>query len=387
MHNIDFLDIPSKLNYPPVLRGNMSTAHSNAISQFLTTYSGGYIERKSIVHILNCISYMYVSGDTLPADWDIQNPCEGFINITDEELLMQTLGDLYIESEKSLDWRSADSQIEIQQIVDAVPSRPPVAEAESLSPVKATTNYVTTEVTKISDKSDLYIQSPLVPQFDIKTPWKYGYVDGQLYTIYTSLPLIPKKQTEVSATTNIDMMSTSDLKKLFPSNFIQTRASVMYEEHEGMTLDPVIGLIIPIEGFTETEVADNIIKYPHLYKLLKQVDGELKSFYSTIEIDGELHKVTDIWDTLPESKVIPYNKDFIKEYVVRRYLLERDVKHVEHRYKMYGTLDPFLTLFTTIDDYIHMGYNDPVELARSCVKARVSYKQSRNPVLRRLSDE
>ena len=403
MPNIDFTQLPNKLPYPPTLRGSMSTAHANAITQFLETYTGSYMQRKSIVHTLNCISYMYISGDTFPVTWDIKRPCENIVDV-DDDVLAEALEKLFIQSEKVLDWRTADAQIsEAEENYTSPTTDTP--EVKIVVPKQAPVNIVTssndakTQVTvssygnalppvqgRASDKSDLYIQTPTVPQFDVKSPWKFGYVDGQMYTIYASLPIIPTKQNEISATTNVDMMSSSDLRRLFPTNMIQTRASIMYEPCEGMTLDPVVGLIIPIEGFTEAEIADNIIKYPHLFRLLREVDGELKSFYSTIEIDGELHKVTEIWESLPESKIIPYNKDFVKEYVVRRYLLERDLKHILHRHKLYGTLDPFLTLFTTIDDYIHMGYTDPEELARCCVRARVSYKRSRNPVLRRLSN-
>ena len=49
---------------------------------------------------------------------------------------------------------------------------------------------------------------------------------------------------------------------------------------------------------------------------------------------------------------------------------------------MYGTLDPFLTLFTCPEEYEHMGYTDVYQIARNCVESRVSYKQSRDPVLR-----
>lgn len=383
LHNIDFTQLPNKLNYPPTLRGHMSTAHANAISQFLKTYTGSYSQRKYIVHVLNCISYMYVSGDSFPPTWDVTSPCSTFTDVADEDILHDVLGALYIESEKSLDWRSADEYIHTSEASDTVSIQPNLVPTITYS---TPTSVSVSASTEVSDKSDLYIQSPLVPQFDVKTPWKFGYVDGQLYTIYTSLPIIPTKQNEISITTDVSKMSTGDLRKLFPNNFIQTRAAIMYESCDGITLDPMIGLILPIEGFTETEVADNIVRYPHLFRLMKQVGNELKSFYSSIEIDGELHKITDIWNDLPESKIIPYNKDFVKEYVVRRYLLERDLKHVDHRYKLYGSLDPFLTLFTTIDDYIHMGYSDPIELARCCVNARVNYKRSRNPVLRRLSN-
>jgi hypothetical protein len=119
-----------------------------------------------------------------------------------------------------------------------------------------------------------------------------------------------------------------------------------------------------------------------LYKLTKIVDGTLQNFVSTIELDGKLHKVSEIWSSLPESSIIPYVVDFVKEYVIRRYLLERDILGMKHNYPMFGTLEPFLTLFTTPEDYQTFKYFDPIELARACVKSRVSYKRSRNPILR-----
>ena len=181
-------------------------------------------------------------------------------------------------------------------------------------------------------------------------------------------------------------MTDSELLNLFPTEFIRTRAECMYEEHPGIKCDSQLGLILPIKGYTEKQLRDNIIKYPHIFKLMKCVEGSFESFYSTIEIDGQLHKISEVWKNLPESKSIPYTKEFVKEYVVRRYLLERDIKHIDHKYKIFGSLDPFLTLFAPADFYVFAGYKKPVELAKSCVIARVNYKQSRNPVLRRLAD-
>ena len=83
---------------------------------------------------------------------------------------------------------------------------------------------------------------------------------------------------------------------------------------------------------------------------------------------------------------IPYNREFVKEYVVRRYLLERDIYHIHHVYPMFGRLDPFLTLFMPYEEYKKNGYNNSVDIAKQCVKSRVSYKTSRNPVLRRLEN-
>ena len=212
-------------------------------------------------------------------------------------------------------------------------------------------------------------------------------VSGRSYTIYPSIPKIPTKQNEISVTTEVSMIQDADLRRLYPNVLIRTRAACMYDQVPGIKLDPVLGLILPIAGYTEEQLVDNLVKYPHLFKLMKEVDGTLKSFYSTIEIDGTLKKVSDVWNDFPESKVIPYTKDFVKEYVVRRYLLERDIDGVEHRYKLYGTLDPYLTLFAPVENYLNLGYTDIIGIARACVNARVSYKRSRNPVLRRLADE
>lgn len=385
MYNVDFLQLPHTLKYPPTLKSTMSTAHANAISQFLSDYTGSYIQRKNIVHILNCISYMYLTGDSIPTSWNIDDPLHTYVDVQDDDTLSQVLSDLYIAGEKSLDWKEADAYIKSSVEPSESTAAPPTPSIKT-----STCNTTTSTVTcndALTDKSDLYIQSPLVPQFDVKTPWKAKIIDGTTYVVYTSLPLIPTRQNEISATTDVNLMSDQDLLKLYPNNLIQTRASIMYDKVYGCMYDIKLGVIFPIEGFTEEQVVDNIIKYPHLFRLLKQVDGELKSFYSSIEIDGQLHKISDIWYDLPVSKCVPYNKDYIKEYVVRRYLLEQDIKHVEHRYKMYGSLEPYLTLFMPTVDYIHMGYTDIVGLAKSCVKARVSYKQSRNPVLRRISDE
>lgn len=112
------------------------------------------------------------------------------------------------------------------------------------------------------------------------------------------------------------------------------------------------------------------------------VNGEIESFYSTIEINGEIHNILDIWDSLPDAKRMPKSSEYIKEYVARRYLLERDIKHIDHKYKMYGSLDPFLTLFTTSDMYKDFGYTDSLEIAKCCVRSRVNYKQTRNPIIR-----
>ena len=103
-----------------------------------------------------------------------------------------------------------------------------------------------------------------------------------------------------------------------------------------------------------------------------------------IEIDGQLVKVTQqLWDELPELSCLPPNRAFQQEYVVRKYLLERD-NGIHHEKEMYGTLYPYITLFMPASDYVRRGYKNIEDIVMNCIKSRVSYYRSRSPVLNRL---
>lgn len=380
----EFLQLTNTIPYPPAHKAKLSIVHSKLIDQVLKNFDGTRKMKTHIIHVFNCISYMYISSDTLPDTWCEDDPLHTYVDNPDD-LLEERLADCFIH-QKDIEW--VDVNITTNQDTST-----DVAEHTSASPTSTRqipkSDPISIPDAPLSDptpKSDLYIQPPTVPQFDTATPIASANIDGTIFAVYKSYPEIPTKQNEIAVTTDVNMMTDNDLLKLFPNRFIRTRAESMYEACDGITLDSKLGLIIPIEGYDEIQIRDNIIKYPHIFKLCKEVDGKIESFYNTIEIDGELHKTSEIWSRLPESKAMPYTKEFVKEYVVRRYLLERDIKGVQHRYKLYGTLDPFLTLFTSLNDYRLMGYTDPIELARQCVIARVNYKTSRNPVLRRISN-
>ena len=183
-------------------------------------------------------------------------------------------------------------------------------------------------------------------------------------------------------------MRDNELLNLFPNQFIRTRAPVMYERYTGMDYDSQLGCLFNIGNgkYTREQLIDNIIKYPHIFKLMRPTNDEYvyNSFYSEIEIDGQLYPIKEVWKDLDDTVYIPFKSEFVKEYVVRRYLLERDIDGIEHKYPFYGSFNPYLTLFMPFADYAKRGYNDPIELAKACVKCRVDYKQSRNPIIRRL---
>lgn len=366
-----FTQIPNELKYPPAIRSKLSTIHSEIISWAVDNYKGTFKERKIIIQIMNSISYICLIGDSIPENWDPSDPFLNCPNI-DDYTCRNYLEDMYI-LEKNVDW-------------DIGKVKSNIVETSQIPEIKHTIKLAEIDKNVVpTPKEDLFIQSPKIPRFDKHKVWLSGYIGEDLFEIYESLPSIPTKQNEIAVTTDITKFTKSDLLKLYPNCFIQTRAACMYEPVEGITLNPQFGLLLPIQGFSEEQILTNIIEYPHLYKLYRLVDNNLISFYSSIEIDGTLYAISDIWNDLPESRKIPYSPDFIKEYVTRRYLLERDVKHIKHIYPIFGDLSPFLTLFMPKNDYESLGYNVE-DLAKQCVLSRIEYKKSRNPVVRRLNN-
>ena len=384
--SVEFSQIPAKLNYPRHFKGKLSSLHSDVITYVSGIYDGSHDLRTKTIRLLNTITQYIIEGDSLPANWSsAEAPFEN-IDIEDEFTLKSSLEKLYINP-RQIHWDipivvEKSTSIQLDEPIESsktVPIVPTVKNSKTHQKMKV-------KISPVTKKEDLYIQSPLVPQFDVKKPWIRTVIDGSVYCVYESIPSVPTKQNEISVTTRVNMMSESQLLNLYPHNFIRTRSPVLYEAHAELKYHPQLGILLPVEGFTDDEIIDNIIKYPHLYRLLKMRDGQIVNFYNTIEIDGELHKVSEVWKKLPDTSQIPYTVDFVKEYVVRRYLLERDHKHIQHKYPLYGELNPFLTLFTTTSDYIRWGYMDVVDIARKCVESRVAYKRSRNPVIRRVEN-
>jgi len=369
--NRTFTSLPDTLPYPPELRAELSSIHSKIVSHVSNCYNGTYKQRKQAINAMNTVSYHFVCKDRgWISGWD-----ESFINDTsnnvDDDICKSVLGDLYL-SDKIINWDI--------NVVASVPTTNEHSEAVSDNTSSETI------LVKPTDKRDLYIQPPVVPRLDYKSVWMRKQLGDTVYAIYSSLPKVPTKQCEISCTTDISSMSDRNLLDLYPNVVIHTRSDIMYSDSKFKSYEN-IGIVFPIEGFSELQVLDNIIKYPHIYKLTRLVDGEFKSFYSSIELDGQLYRISDVWNDLPDSKVIPYKLDFVKEYIVRRYLLERDILHIEHKYPIFGSLDPFLTLFMPASEYVRYGYYDSLELAKRCVESRISYKRSRNPVIRRIENE
>ena len=389
-HKIKFTQITESYKVSRVFKSKISEMHSKIGLYVMAHYKDTKKYKQQIVDALNLITYSVYADDTVPTSWLFTSPFSTFPGLPEEKYLEEVLGDLLLTVD-SIDWSELkptdDSTIvyaenseavENSSLIDIKPDVPKQIKEPNLT-VKNISSSVS-----LTPKQDLYIQPPSVPQFNYNKPWMKKADTFDNLVIYTTLPEIPTKQNEISVTTDVNMMTESDLMKLYPNHIIHTRASVMYEPLEGVELHPELGLLIPIEGYTRDQIIDNIIRYPHIFRLTRKFNDQIYSFYSHIEIEGELYGSLDIWNSLPESKLLPRHKEFVKEYIVRRYLLERDIKGIVHSYPIEGSLDAFLTLFMSSDTYIQYNYKDVVDIAKQCVKSRVSYKQSRNPVIRRM---
>lgn len=381
---IKFTEIPSKLKYPSQIRGKLSTMHSEIITYACNHYRSTSKFQREIIYCLNVLSYYCISGDSIPSNWNITNP---FVNIPviDSDMISNTVPDLMISLDDVI-WDIEDS--EQYHISDDDATKEISASCAVLHDDSAAYMH-TPEPYNGTSAQDLYLQ-PEVPLFDYSNPFVDATIDNTRYTIYSSLPVIPTRQCEISVTTNASLMSDADRLKLFPNSIFYTRPSLLYTHVQGCEFIDPLGSIVPIKGFTSEQILDNIIKYPHIEGVtrLGKQDGQDKfvPFWKFIELDNHLYKTADVWSDFTEVSELPVSPIIMAEYVVRRYLLERDILGIDHKYKIFGDLDPFLTLFLPIDIYDKFGYTNPLDIAKQCVDARISYLTSRNPILRRISN-
>jgi hypothetical protein len=373
---IKFTQLTDRLEYPPKIKGELSTLHSSVVTYVINNFKNVNSFKRNVISTINTISYYLIEGDSLPSDWSIETPLDS-IDVIDSSVCESTLGKLFVK------FRDISWDIEEVEVVEEV-SKSTVEPVTLPDPFKVSEKIETSSKAKNTPtpKEHLYMKPPTIPQFDFNRPWLNQIANGVQYTIFTSLPEIPIIQNQVSVTTDVTRMTASDFMKLYPNHHIKTRPALMYDLHKDLKFDSDLGVIIPIKGFSPKQVRDNIVKYPHWFKLCRIVDGNIVNFYQNIEIDGELQDTLQIWDSLPESKVIPKSSEFIREYVVRRYLLERDIRGIKHNHPMYGDLEPFLILFTTAQEYKKLGYPDIAEYGKQCVMSRVAYKRSRNPIIK-----
>ena len=367
----------------------------------------GAKSRKSFFYCLCYVYYVYTSNDYTIDIYDFDN----ILSLSNEiKLKSDDWKSIVVEliSNKSFSIDGYDPDVkdfqecrESYQIKSTIET---TSEKSNDDGVGETNNINDVEDTYSSDEmvlDDIVLATKPYQRFDTSRVWKKVYDDcGRPMNMYATLPIIPKKQRDISVTTNVDRMSRSELLNLYPKTTpVKGFRShpIFRQQYEGFTTDPIFGFIPKIEGFTEEQVIDNIIKYPSLDSTTRlKIRPKTTSmkypqpFYHDIEIDGELidcKKITEeICERIPDiSRFIHAGAAYypiIWDYIVRRYLLERDILHMEHKYPMYGDLQPFASLCLSADEYVKRGYTDDIEeFAYNHVKSRIHYLESINPVI------
>lgn len=445
---IEFEQLSESMSYPKNQKANLISLHSDLIDYVVNNFQDDRAFKNTVIKVFNTITYAVLFNEHIPTKWRVKNLMKGLPEHSDDEL-RENLGSNYVDI-KRISWDSLvpqDQKIEpvqssdteegnlsqrccaedtdqedilpeptgfsdLEPIVDYENKecdRPPqVTQVEEVEDddeddfsvevqSSKTTNRVLTKdeqtevlTSEATPEEDLYLGGRRIPRVDFDKVYARGAVNGEDYCIYYSLPEIPEKQCDVSLTTDISLMNDSDFLRLYPNIEFCTRSLSLYRRIEGLELHPTLGVIIPISGYIKAQLIDNLVKYPTLPNLVrlgkKQGMEVFIDFEKMIEIDGELYQTSKVWKDIPECANLPMTKAIVHDYVIRRYLLERDVKHIDHNYKMYGDLDPYLTLFMPMTGYSKLGYRDLVGMARSCVQSRINYIRTRNPVLKKLRE-
>ena len=233
-----------------------------------------------------------------------------------------------------------------------------------------------------------------------REPWLQFKDDPTVYTIYYSYPAVPRVQCDITVTTDLNAILDSELNKLYPNLIVRMRHKKLYEDsmNLGLDIDPILGWIPKISGFTREEVIHNIIAYPQISVMQKDIDEaafDYAPFYTTIEIDDELQPINiDTVKSIPDLDGIPFDPVYIQDYVNRRYLLERDVKHIEHKYPDVGNLTEYCcinmpyTWYNKLHTDLKLGKADPlpsskISLMKLGMKNRIQYLRDANPIIAR----
>lgn len=380
MRKISFTSLPQFIldaatSESPNIRSKapeISRRFSDLVVKAPKGYIGTKSQKRAIVNILNTLSLRVIQEDDMSEYDDVSD----FYELPKSSDDFKCLGKIFIDIDMIIwDVEPTDNIQNIQPVIH-----------KSSKPIHAkSSNPKTSMKERSTSRSDISFEFPEFPSIDTSKVWAIGNDDaGRPIPIYTTLPEIPEIQRDISITTDVSRMSSNELLHLYPKVLIQVRRPDMYVDVPGFTVDPEIGFIPKISGYTEDQVIDNIIKYPQFNYMYRIIDGKRTSFMKYIEIEGQLLTLEEASDRVEDMSNLPDSKVYYWDYIVRRYLLERDIKHIEHKYPLYGSFDEFMTLFAPQDFYIKRGYQDVEDIARKCVSGRVRFYQTRNPLVRRL---
>lgn len=369
----------TQVSVPNNVRSKLSklaSLHSDIIEYVNTNFKNSNQFKRLIINVINSVTYYVLRGDyieyNLTTDVGVNS-----VMLVDDSLLKKSIGNLYVDF-NNIDWDSdnfesthSDLHTDFEPVVD-------VASESSIDPTN-----------KVSSESDISLSFPKVPRFDPNKVWAIGKdIYGRLIPIHPTLPEIPTVQNEISITTDVSKFSKQDLLNLFPNKRLKPRHDELYQKIDGFEWDPVLGYIPKILDFTKEQIVENLIKYPKFNYMYREFGEDNRvNFTSFLESNENLVPLKVAVEVVPDMVALPKSKIFYMDYIVRRYLLERDVLGIEHKFPMYGTFDPFMTLFTTMEEYAALGYSDFESMAKQCVIGRVKFYQSRNPLVRGLLNE
>lgn len=225
------------------------------------------------------------------------------------------------------------------------------------------------------------------PTFDSSRVWNEGIgkTDGRYYCVYVATPEVPCLPVDVNITTDITKANDADCVHLFPTEVLKFRPEYMYRHIPNCYYHPLLGAILPIEGYTVEQLIDNIIKYPFVDELCRRnAKNQRYTLWNRVEVNGELVPAEKIWNTLPISELVPHSSKLGREYFSRKYLLDRDIKGVKYKYPIENDLQPYVILFMPPEAYESLGYNDLVGMGRQCLENRRKYIRSMNPIIKQI---
>lgn len=380
-------------NYRSYL-SKISELDAKLVEHIQNTGVSSYRDKLDATRKLNSIAYQVIVGDYVDIDPSDPKDYDSIVAIDDSEC-QSILGNLFIKI-GDIDWDVDRVEPLESRNVLASPIEGAHGFRQLFPDNSANQNYTEYDVVdtassgdRESKDKDISFAFKKVPKLDPDKVWAVGHdVYGRQVPIYVTLPEIPRVQNDITVTTDINKMSKQDLLNLFPTKRLRPRHEELYEKVLGFDWDPILGYIPRILDFTKDQIIENLIKYPKFSLLFRTVGEQRVSFTNFIELDeGNIVPWNVAAEISPDMVALPKSKIFYRDYIVRRYLLERDILHMEHKYPMFGTFDPFMTLFTTMDEYAKLGYDDFESMARQCVVGRVKFFQTRNPLVRGLLDE
>lgn len=212
--------------------------------------------------------------------------------------------------------------------------------------------------------------------------WHSGTYDGETFVIGTSLPEIPELQCDISITTNVDRMTEADLIHLYPTRELKEFRHHMVDRFEGCPYDEHVSSYVPIPGYTNLQLIQNIIKYPFPHEYRRFINDQFVDVWKQVEIDGELVDIVKAFDQSELYGKVQRCRRVLQEYGYRKAMLDLEYGK-EVKYPLIGDIQPYLALVFPEYVYKELGY-DTVELARTSVISRVSLLRSVNPVIRRI---